>query len=119
MGRDLYENLTSDVIKKSKNLAGKVEGVFRGVVKKAQLYGMAGILFYGASSLALPNYSKAQPVCGDHKTVSDRLKKSHDEAPVSMGITIGGGVIEVYASEGGTWTLVITQPNGLSCLIAA
>ncbi|MCH7833031.1 MAG: hypothetical protein IIC55_09200 [Proteobacteria bacterium] len=47
------------------------------------------------------------------------MKKSYAEAPVSMGVTMGGGVIEVYASAEGTWTLVITQPNGMSCLIAA
>ena len=36
-----------------------------------------------------------------------------------MGVTIGGGVIEVYASPKVTWTLVISKPNGVSCLIAA
>ena len=60
----------------------------------------------------------AQPVCGSHNTVSDNLKKSYSEAPVSMGLTTGGGIIEVFASEEGTWTMVITQPNGVSCLIA-
>jgi len=29
------------------------------------------------------------------------------------------GVIEVYASPKATWTLVISQPNGVSCLITA
>ncbi len=60
----------------------------------------------------------AQPVCGSHNTVSDNLKKSYSEAPVSMGLTMGGGIIEVFASDEGTWTMVITQPNGVSCLIA-
>ena len=36
-----------------------------------------------------------------------------------MGVAKGNGVIEVYASPKVTWTLVITQPNGVSCLIAA
>ena len=61
----------------------------------------------------------AQPVCGTHKNISDNLRKSYTEAPVSMGVTVGGGVIEVFASKEGTWTLVITQPNGMSGLIAA
>ncbi len=60
----------------------------------------------------------AQPICGSHNTVSDKLKKSYSEAPVSMGLTMGGGIIEVFASDEGTWTMVITQPNGVSCLIA-
>lgn len=75
------------------------------------------VLIIGSSFLAPA--ASAQPVCGAHRTVSDNLKKSYAEAPVSMGVTMGGGVIEVYASAEGTWTLVITQPNGMSCLIAA
>ena len=30
-----------------------------------------------------------------------------------------GGVIELYTSEKGSWTLLLTQPTGVSCLIAA
>jgi hypothetical protein len=36
-----------------------------------------------------------------------------------MGVTTGGGIVEVYALPEGSWTLVMTQPNGMSCLIAA
>ena len=60
----------------------------------------------------------AQPVCGSHQSISDSLKKSYTEAPVPMGLTASGGIIEVFASQEGTWTIVITQPNGTSCLIA-
>ena len=60
----------------------------------------------------------AQPVCGSHQSISDSLKKSDTEAPGSMGLTASGGIIEVFASQEGTWTIVITQPNGTSCLIA-
>ena len=35
-----------------------------------------------------------------------------------MGVTTGGGIIEIFASDEGSWTMVITQPNGVSCLIA-
>jgi len=56
------------------------------------------------SSLFAPAAS-AQPVFGTHSAVSDNLKKSYAEVPVSMGVTIGGGVIEVYSSPKVTWTL--------------
>ena len=79
---------------------------------------LSALVLIIGSSLFAPAAS-AQPVCGSHGTVSDKLKESYAEAPVSMGVTLGGGVIEVYASPKGTWTLVITQPNGVSCLIAA
>jgi|TARA_Y100000294_G_scaffold152322_1_gene150553 hypothetical protein len=79
---------------------------------------LSALVLIIGSSFFVPAAS-AQPVCSTHRTVSDSLKKSYAEAPVSMGVTAGGGVIEVYASPKGTWTLVITQPNGTSCLIAA
>ena len=79
---------------------------------------MSALVLIIGSSLFAPAAS-AQPVCGTHSAVSDNLKKSYAEVPVSMGVTIGGGVIEVYASPKVAWTLVITQPNGVSCLIAA
>ena len=72
-----------------------------------------------AGSFAFAPAALAQPVCGSHQSISENLKKSYTEAPVSMGITSGGGIIEVFSSPKGTWTLVITQPNGMSCLIAA
>jgi hypothetical protein len=61
----------------------------------------------------------AQAICGNHNLVIDNLQQAYAEAPISMGVTSGGAVIEVFASAEGTWTLVITQPNGVSCLIAA
>jgi hypothetical protein len=73
---------------------------------------ITGLVLFAPAALA-------QPVCGSHQSISDSLKKSFTEAPVSMGITIGGGIVEVFASNEGTWTLVVTQPNGTSCLIAA
>lgn len=76
-----------------------------------------GALIIGSSFLA-PT-ALAQPVCGAHRTVVENLKKGYSETPVSMGVTSGGAILEVYASPEGTWTLVITQPSGLSCLLAA
>ncbi len=32
---------------------------------------------------------------------------------------IKGGVVEVYASGAGTWTIIETGPDGKSCIIAA
>ncbi|MDA1088690.1 MAG: hypothetical protein O3A85_00025 [Proteobacteria bacterium] len=61
----------------------------------------------------------AQAVCGSHQSISENLEKSFTESPISMGLTVGGGVVEVFASSQGTWTMVITQPDGTSCLIAA
>ncbi len=37
-----------------------------------------------------------------------------------MGLANNGGVIEVLSSgSGNTWTIIITMPNGVTCLLAA
>ena len=39
---------------------------------------------------------------------------------MAIGLANNGGVIEVLSSQTGTsWTIIITMPNGTSCMIAA
>jgi hypothetical protein len=84
---------------------------------------MKRILFalIGASVTALlaaPAYS-ADNVCGKRDDIVARLKDGYQEFSSAMGMATNGGLIELYTSEKGTWTLMLTQPDGVSCLIAA
>ena len=48
------------------------------------------------------------------------LNLHHDEAPVALGLASNGNLMEVFASGlGETWTLVMSMPNGISCVVAA
>ncbi len=67
--------------------------------------------------LSLP--AQAQTLCGERANFLKHLGKNHQEAPTSMGLTSTGKIIEVFTSEGGTWTILITDPDGNSCLVAA
>ena len=43
-----------------------------------------------------------------------------DEAPVAVGVTNNGGLVEVLSTgDGNTWSMIITSPQGISCLVAA
>src|SRR3546814_10571970 len=67
---------------------------------------------------ALP--AAAQEQCHDRKQVTDYLADRYREEPVAMGLANNGGLIEVLTSpEGGTWTIMITMPDGRSCMVAA
>lgn len=62
---------------------------------------------------------QAQSYCGKHGDVVDRLAQRFGETRRSMGFADGVGVVEVYASaETGTWTILVTDAHGVSCLIA-
>jgi len=49
-----------------------------------------------------------------------KLSTGYKEAPVAMGLASNGALIEVLSSaeNGKTWTIIITQPNGVSCVMA-
>lgn len=60
----------------------------------------------------------AQTVCGIHNVVADKLKSTFDEEPSGRGLANNGGVLEIYTSPEGTWTITLTRPDGLSCLMS-
>ncbi len=68
---------------------------------------------------AFSSSAQAQSICGEHSTVVASLEKTYSEAPVSMGLASNGAVIEILASPSGSFTIILTQPNGLSCVMAA
>jgi hypothetical protein len=76
-----------------------------------------GALLIGWSAFSSP--AQAQAMCGEHRAVVANLEKIYSEAPVSIGLASNGAVIEVLASPSGSFTIILTQPNGLSCVMAA
>lgn len=61
----------------------------------------------------------AQGQCGPREHLVKSLGDRFKEAPVGMGITQPGQIVELFTSDTGSWTMVLTTPNGTSCLIAA
>lgn len=73
-----------------------------------------------ALSVASPVTSETRQACAERTKVIERLAEKYGETRQAMGLHQNNGVLEVYASEEtGTWTILVTMPNGLSCLIAA
>jgi hypothetical protein len=105
------ENLIMKPIKEYNKTAVARIGVVRaGVI--ALSIGM--ITFAGIASAADgPN------TCASRDKVVRALSDVYAENPVSLGLTEEGAVIEVMASSEGSFTIVITHPNGLTCPIAA
>lgn len=61
----------------------------------------------------------AQEAWVERAEVLSNLSKTYTEAPVGLGLTSEGAVIELFTRpDGATWTLVITLPNGLSRIVA-
>ncbi len=63
---------------------------------------------------------KAQPVCMVHDEFRVELHRNFSETPVAIAIANNGALIELYAKrDKSSWTLVMTRPSGLSCVLVA
>jgi hypothetical protein len=57
--------------------------------------------------------------CGNRSEVVRILRENFDEKPVAHGLANTGMLAEIFSSPRGTWTIVATSPNGMSCMIGA
>ncbi|WP_170327180.1 hypothetical protein [Ruegeria arenilitoris] len=57
--------------------------------------------------------------CAPREDVVKRLAETYGETRRGIGIARQGAVMEVYASDQtGSWTITVTLPDGMTCLIA-
>jgi len=61
----------------------------------------------------------AEPVCGPREPLLRELAKTYGETPTGNGLTREGALLEVLASERGTWTVMLSSPDGRACILAA
>ena len=81
---------------------------------------MKRIFLTGCAILALPVAAAAQNNCGPRAVVVDHLAERYRESRQAIGMGTQGRVVEVFASnETGTWTITVTSPNGVTCLVAS
>ena len=68
---------------------------------------------------SFPALAQQQPPCVERADFLKHLESNYEEAPVAMGLTTGGGLLEVVVSRTGSWTIIVTTPNGISCGVAS
>ena len=70
------------------------------------------------AAIAGPAFAQAQ--CDSRDKILAALAKKYSETPVAAGLTSKGGLVEVLSTgEGDTWTIIMSTPDGRSCLMAA
>lgn len=58
--------------------------------------------------------------CAPREVVIERLADKYGESRQNVGIGGQGLMMETFAStETGTWTITVTMPNGITCLMAS
>ncbi len=78
--------------------------------------------FFAAAALgvAAAPADARQAVCDSRTKILDHLDSKYSEKPVALGMAANGSLVEILSTDdGATWTIVITHPNGTTCLMAA
>ena len=81
----------------------------------------ATALLLGALAIASPvQADQTQTACGPHSDVVKALGSKFHETQSATALTSAGTLLEVLtANDGSTWTIIVSRPDGLSCVVAA
>ena len=70
--------------------------------------------------VSLPPPASAQNACAPRVDIVEKLKEKYGEDQRGLGLGGKKSVIELWSSEKtGTWTIVMTRPSGVTCILAA
>lgn len=69
--------------------------------------------------LAIPPPASAQQACPPREEVIDLLEGKYGEQAIGRGLSLDGkGLAELFVNEEtGTWSIVVTDTNGRSCIV--
>ena len=82
--------------------------------------GLIGIMAFDLLSTTPARAQAATMGCGLRSDIAAELKQTHEENPIALGVTSVGTVMELWtARDGETWTLLVTLPDGSSCVVGA
>ncbi|MGB3408917.1 MAG: hypothetical protein WBA67_15655 [Jannaschia sp.] len=80
---------------------------------------LAALTAFVLTLLTLPANAQGQN-CGPRGSVLERLSSHFGETRRGIGLGAQNQVMEVFASPStGSWTVTVTLPNGMMCLVAS
>lgn len=82
--------------------------------------GIVATLLAGPAVVPVQSQIPAQSVCAERHVLLSSLEREYSENPTAIGLASNGSIIELLTTpDGQTWTILMTRPDGTSCVIAA
>ena len=79
-----------------------------------------GAITVAAAALLTAQPGHARQMCAPHDAAAMQLEDKFDEQVVGRGLTPNGqAMFELFVSETGSWTVLASDPQGRSCVIAS
>lgn len=69
------------------------------------------------SIFSWPSSAHALARCAPHDDLLAELARIYEERLFAIGVTSPGALIEITVSPSGTFTIILTQPPGISCMV--
>ncbi|WP_417808484.1 hypothetical protein [Thioclava sp.] len=76
-------------------------------------FGFVALIFLGGRSFA------QEATCAPRDDLIAQLHTRYSETRRAVALAANNSVLEVFAADSGSWTILVTQASGLSCLIAS
>jgi len=82
---------------------------------------VSGIVFAISTFLVSTLATQAQiRKCGERASMIKVLIEKYKEKPRALGLSAKNKIaMEIYASDKGSWTVMMTTTNGMTCIMAA
>jgi hypothetical protein len=71
-----------------------------------------------AALFALTTPGIAATTCADHDAMVKLLGKRYKEALSNYGVSGQKNIVEIFVSKVGTFTILVTRSDGVSCVVA-
>jgi len=86
-------------------------------VRSKVLIIIAGVAILLPRESAMSQNATGPPHCVDRTQLVSTLHAIYGEDLVARGLSKAGLLMEIYVAPTGTWTIIATTPNGISCLV--
>jgi len=78
---------------------------------------LAAVMVWGASQSIRPAAGQGM-VCALRASVLAGMAKKYSEVPSGIGLAANGSVVEHLLAPDGSWTIIMTMPGRLTCIVA-
>lgn len=88
-------------------------------MKRNMIRDLVSAVILATLMIAHPHSAASQMMrsCAARSEVVNFLDKNFAERLTAVGLVNQNAMLEVYAAQSGTWTLLITDTRGISCLL--
>lgn len=80
--------------------------------------GLAALTAVGLISQSATAVTETQ-ICGSRQDIVEQLGMQFAETQKAVGLLGEDAMIEIFVSDQGSWTILTTDVNGISCMMAA